>query len=171
MSGEERVQRRMRTVEAAVGDWWWALVAAHPALGRRPVPGVEWLARGSSAGRADLQRWVVAFNRPLLAREDGYRTLLPETVVHELAHLAAFHLHGSRGHDRHWRALMAEMGLPAQRTHGLDVTGLPGVQRRWRYRCACGEHALSTTRHNRIRRGTQRYYCNRCRGELVRAEE
>lgn len=162
---------RVRAVEAATAGWWARLVATYPGLQRVPVPAVAWLRRGATAGRADFQRWLVAFNRPMLERDDGYRIILPGTVVHELAHLAAFRLHGSRGHDAAWRGIMARMGITPQRTHDLDVTGLPGVQRRWRYRCACGETQLTTTRHNRIQRGTQAYRCTRCGERLLRVAE
>ncbi len=162
---------RARTVEAATGEWWMLFVATYPELGTAPHPAVEWLSRGSTAGRADLLRWVVAFNRPMLRRPDGFRTILPDTVVHELAHLAAFRLYGSRGHDAAWQSVMQRMGFAPTRTHTLDVTGLPGVQRRWRYQCGCGEVMLSTTRHRRIEQGQRTYQCTRCRQRLVRAPQ
>jgi len=165
------VAERARVVERETGAWWERFGATYPALRQASTPRVEWLRRGSTAGRADLRRWVVAFNRPMLRREDGFRIILPDTVVHELAHLAAFHLYDSRGHDAAWRGMMERMGIPPRRTHDLDITGLPGVQRRWRYRCGCGEVQLSTTRHNRILRGTQIYRCTRCHRQLERADD
>ena len=163
------LRERTAAVESAVATWWERLADAYPALAAVTAPTVEWLQRGSTAGRADARRWAVAFNRPLLARDDGYRAILPDTVVHELAHLAAYRLHGSRGHDAAWRRIMERMGVPPQRTHNLDTTGLPGVQRRWRYRCECGEIHLTTTRHRRILKGAT-YLCRRCGDALHRDE-
>ncbi len=171
MSASRLIAERARAVEDGVETWWRTLAETYPALARASHPRVEWLQRGSTAGRADLRRWTVAFNRPFLAREDGFRIILPGTVVHELAHLAAYRLYGSRGHDAAWRSVMAQAGFPPQRTHAMDVTGLPGVQRRWAYRCGCGEAWLTTTRHNRIQRGERTYYCTRCGQRLERDPE
>ncbi|MFP4147575.1 MAG: SprT-like domain-containing protein [Halorhodospira sp.] len=171
MTPPERLTERTHRVELATVEWWQHLMTAYPALAPAPIPRVEWLRRGSTAGRADLRRWVVAFNRPMLQSAQGYRTILPNTVVHELAHLAAFRLFNSHGHDPAWRAIMRRMGFEPRRTHDLDVTDLPGVQRRWRYRCGCGAVHLSTTRHNRIIRGQQVYRCQRCGETLTRWEE
>lgn len=168
MNRLETLETRQQKVEQATNEWWEELNNIYPRLGYKPKPQVEWLERGSRAGIADVRRWLVAFNRPMLERDDGYATILPNTVVHELAHLASYACYGTCGHDPAWRSVMAALGFTAKRTHDLDITGLPGVQRRWRYRCSCGDIYVTTTRHNRIQRGNTIYRCTRCNDPLTR---
>ena len=55
-------------------------------------------------------------------------------------------------------------------TFNRDLSGVP--QRRQRthpYRCACREHQLSSTRHNRVQRRKGEYQCLNCNGVLVSA--
>ncbi|MCG5548840.1 SprT-like domain-containing protein [Halorhodospira halochloris] len=162
------LELRQQQVEQATTEWWQELNALYPRLQHSPLPRTEWFERGSRAGIADVRHWLVAFNRPMLERDDGFAIILPNTVVHELCHLAAYALHGTCGHDPAWRSVMEAVGFTPKRTHDLDITGLPGVQRRWRYRCSCGDVYVSTTRHNRIQQGKAIYRCTRCNDPLTR---
>lgn len=152
-----------------VARHWARIGAVHPKLRRRPAPEVVFYRRGSALGRAYLAGskppWV-AFHEGLLARPDG-EAQIEETVVHELAHVAAWLVAGDRGHGAAWKETMHALGFEPRRTHAMDVSDQPGVQRRWRYVCACTRHELSTTRHNRVERGSQSYRCRRC-GEVLR---
>jgi SprT protein len=96
--------------------------------------------------------------------------MLRETLAHELAHLVVFHLRPRRRTPPHgalWQRIMREwFGVEPERTHRFGTEGVRARrQRRWRYRCGCTEHVLTTVRHNRVRAG-QRYLCRRCRGAL-----
>ena len=67
-----------------------------------------------------------------------------------------------------WQDLMVCFGADPRATFDLDISDIP--QRRQAthpYRCDCQFHEISTTRHNRIRRGKGRYLCRHCDGELV----
>jgi SprT protein len=93
------------------------------------------------------------------------------TIGHELAHLVVFHLHPRRRippHGALWQRIMRDwLGLPPERTHRFSSEGLSvRRQRRWPYRCACQDHALSTVRHRRAERGAA-YRCRHC-GETLR---
>lgn len=171
MNHREMIEMRQQQVERATEQWWDELCTIYPRLKHNPRPQIEWLERGSRAGIADVRRWLVAFNQPMLGREDGFATILPDTVTHELAHLAAYAIYGTCGHDPAWRSVMEALGFTPKRTHDLDITGLPGVQRRWRYRCSCGDIFLTTTRHNRIQRGKSIYRCTRCNDPLTRSTD
>jgi SprT protein len=109
------------------------------------------------------------FNPYLLAKH--FDESLVTTVPHEVAHYAVavrYRDHRVSPHGCEWREAMALLGAPAEVTHALDVSDVPRRrQRQWTYRCACAEHRLSTTRHNRVLQGA-RYYCRRCRDLLVR---
>lgn len=97
--------------------------------------------------------------------------MLEETVAHELAHLVVFHLHPRRRlapHGSTWQRIMRQwFGVEPERTHRFDAALVPARrQRRWRYRCGCREHELSTVRHRRAEAGT-RYLCRACREPLA----
>ncbi len=87
------------------------------------------------------------------------------TVPHEVAHAVTWLLHGRRArpHGPEWQAVMRHLGVAEpDRCHHYRLPE-QGVrrQRRWPCRCACGPCEVSTTRYNRMRRGT-RYLCRRC---------
>ncbi len=112
---------------------------------------------------------LVRYNAALAARQfDDFCRLVPP---HEVAHHVVSQLHGPRGarpHGPEWQAVMNFFGVPAERCHDFDLDGTPvRRQRRFLYRCACGEQQLSATRHNRIQRGEATYFCRRC-GEPLR---
>lgn len=128
--------------------------------------------RGRAAGQ--LRRYadgrlVIRYNLSLAARQPD--AFIAETVPHEVAHAVTHVCHGHvRPHGAEWRRVMHWLGLPQpRRCHTFDTDTAIRAQRRWRYQCACRTHQLSTTRHNRARRGTA-YLC-RCCGEALRCAE
>jgi len=125
---------------------------------------------GTSAGQYRIQGRGTAygthrlrFNPYLLARhlDDSLRS----TVPHEVAHFAvamAYPTRSTRPHGPEWQQVMHLLGAQPLVTHRYALDGLPvRRQRRWRYRCDCAQHRVSTTRHNRIQRGTL-YLCRNC---------
>jgi SprT protein len=143
-----------------------------------PEPGLAYFEHRLDAGRAlppEDRRGggVIELNRVYL--RSHFRDMLEQTLPHELAHLVVMHLHPRRRvrpHGPQWQAVMRDwFGVEPERTHRFDVEDVPARrQRRWRWRCDCREHDLSTVRHNRALRGT-RYLCRECRQPLVRAED
>ena len=111
---------------------------------------------------------VVLRYNPVLLRENP-RRFIQQTVAHEVAHLVARRIHGSRirPHGREWQAVMREFGVEPRRCHDFDTTRSTLRRlRRFRYHCDCSEHQITTIRHNRVLAG-QRYLCRRC-GEALR---
>jgi SprT protein len=165
-----------RTVEARL-DALLAL-AAKPvaAAGRPPLPAptLRWFDHRLDAGRALPPEvpggsGVIELNAVYLRAEP--EAMLRETLAHELAHLLVFHLHPRRRlppHGSLWRTVMREwLGVEPERTHRFPTDGVRARrQRRWRYRCGCAEHALTTVRHRRIQDGAAAYRCRRCHGPL-----
>ncbi len=141
----------------------------------RDLPEVEirFDLRGQAAGQAIVPRKgppVIRYNRQLL-RENG-EAFIARTVPHETAHIAAHFLHGRgiRPHGAEWRALMVLYGADPSRCHSYDTSRSTARRlRRFRYRCACREHQLTSIRHNRVRKG-MRYLCREC-GEALRWSE
>lgn len=121
--------------------------------------------RGSAAGQALLQENCIRLNAEMLQREG--LDFARETLAHELCHLAVWQYYGrkARPHGEQWQTLMQSLGYAANRCHRAPVVPVR-QQRRFRYRCTCRTHELSTTRHNRAQRGVQ-YICRRCSNALV----
>ncbi len=128
--------------------------------------------QGQTAGmyRARGGRREIRYNPLVFAH--WYRENLADTVPHEVAHYVVDVLHGrhARPHGMEWRAVMAAFGVAPKRTCDFDLSALPvRRERRFRYRCGCGEQQLSATRHNRVVRGQTRYRCRTC-GQHLTAE-
>jgi SprT protein len=136
-----------------------------------PPPDICFNLRGRAAGQLRIDadgRCAIRYNPTLLLRygED----FLKRTVPHEAAHFVAYACHGRgiRPHGPEWQAIMSTFGADPERCHDYDVSGLEARRlRSFVYHCRCGDHQLSSIRHNKVRRGA-RYYCRRC-GDLLRA--
>lgn len=147
------------------------LARAEALFGRRfpPIP-VAFDLRGRSAGMYRVRDGVrcIRYNPYIFAKHfaDG----LSQTVPHEVAHYITDLLYGLRRvrpHGREWREVMRRLDAEPCATGRYDLDGVPlRTQRRFVYRCGCGEHRLSTRRHRAVCRGEARYLCRNCRGEL-----
>jgi SprT protein len=115
---------------------------------------------------------VIRYNLPLAAGQPA--AFVAATVPHEVAHVVTHVCHGRvRPHGTEWRRVMAWFGFDAPaRCHdfALPANKSSRRQRRWRYRCHCREHQLSTTRHNRAQRGLS-YHCRACGQPLRYSDE
>lgn len=92
------------------------------------------------------------------------------TVPHEVAHYIVhvlFPRKRTKPHGAEWQAVMSAFDADPGVTFDLDLSGVP--QRRQRshpYNCGCQEHAVSTTRHNRMQKSRAVYLCRQCNGPL-----
>ena len=132
-----------------------------------PRPEVSFKLRGQKAGVAHLHENKLRFN-PQLYRENQ-DDFLKQTVAHEVAHLVAHQLFGSRiqPHGEEWQLIMRGVyELPPNRCHTYEVKRRKTT--RYLYRCACpdSDYPFSAQRHALVVRG-RRYYCRRCRVTLV----
>jgi len=164
--------RREQVVRATAA----CLARAEALFGRRfPAIPVVFDLRGRSAGMYRVRGGVrcIRYNPYIFAKHfaDG----LSQTVPHEVAHYVTDLLYGLRQvrpHGREWREVMCRLGAEPRATGRYDLDGVPlRVQRRFAYRCGCGEHRLSTRRHGAVCRGEARYVCRSCRCELRFAGE
>ena len=111
------------------------------------------------------KRREIRYNSHIFAKyfQDNYNT----TVAHEVAHYVSDLIYGLkniRPHGREWKAIMQAFGANDSVTADYDLAGIPQRRQTYHaYQCACRQHQLSTTRHNRIRRRRGRYYCQHCR--------
>lgn len=170
---DRRVRERFADLLARAAEQITAL-----GLPPLPVPRLHYFDHRLDAGRAMPPARVGApgtleLNAAYLQRHP--EEMLEETVAHELAHLIVFHLNPQRReppHGAQWQRVMREwFDVEPERTHRFDASVVPARrQRRWRYRCGCREHALTTVRHRRVEKGA-RYLCRACRGILAFAGE
>ena len=145
------------------------------ALGRNePLPAIRFDLRGRSAGQFRSERngiCIIRYNPALLARHT--EDFLRRTVPHEAAHYVVYLRHGRgvRPHGPEWERIVVELGGETTRCHDYDVQGLDArVLRSYVYQCDCGDHAITSIRHNRIARGAS-YICKRCGQRLRPAPE
>ncbi len=122
--------------------------------------------KGETAGQAWIEKRHLRFN-PVLLKENREH-FLKQTVAHEVAHLLAYDIYGSRirAHGQEWQSIMTDVfKLPANRCHSYD-THRSG-RRQWLYQCRCEGKTitLGTTRHNRYHKGTV-YLCTTCKAPL-----
>ena len=110
----------------------------------------------------------IRYNNAIFARY--FDENIRQTVPHEVAHYAVFTMHRSKAkpHGAEWKQVMHDFGVSAEVTSKLDVKDLSArTLKRYRYKCECREHQLTSIRHNRITRGTRQYGCPKCHQLLV----
>ena len=131
-----------------------------------PRPTIRFDLRGQAAGQAVWHRNkppVLRFNLDIALRHAN--DFITTTVPHEVAHLIVAACHGKVSpHGREWQSVMRFLGIgKPRRCHDYTLAdNAVKRQHRWPYTCACSEHQLSTTRHNRVMKGNASYVCRRC---------
>ncbi len=87
----------------------------------------------TAAGRAKLTEWAVEMNPKLIPFGEGE---VYSTVLHELAHLLAWHRTAHRGHGLPWRQACADLGIPHESvTHNLPLAPRRTQRKNYRYTC------------------------------------
>jgi SprT protein len=120
----------------------------------------------STAGRAFLQEGRLDFSKSLYAQ--NVENFLNDTVPHELAHIIAYRVYGSTGHDSAWRKVMDMLGFEPTRCHSYAVQKR-STAKVYNYICGCeGKiHEVSAQRQVWINKGKM-YKCTTC-GERIHA--
>ncbi len=123
--------------------------------------------QGSIAGQYHSQNLTIRYNGQIAAKHfDAFKS---RTLVHEVAHHIVCEVWGGRRfhrivpHGNEWQSVMRQLGASdINRCHNYDLDGIKVKrQQRHSYQCQCQFHKISTTRHNRIQRGTV-YLCKSC---------
>lgn len=128
---------------------------------------------GRAAGqyRVDRNGRRIRYNPYLFAKY--FDDNLDNTVPHEVAHYVVdclYRCRRVRPHGEEWKRVMRALGARPHATARYDLSGVPvRRQQRFMYRCSCGEHALSSVRHNRIRNQRAAYSCRACGSSLIYA--
>ena len=124
---------------------------------------------GTSMFRIKGKESRIRYNPWIFAKyfDENFFGTIPHEVAHYIVH-RLYGLHRVRPHGPEWRSVMADFGADDCVTGNFDLSGIPTRQhRRFRYRCGCREHHITTRRHNKVQAGRDRYECRRCLGELV----
>lgn len=98
---------------------------------------------------------------------------IDRTVVHEFAHLVqGQYFPHSKPHGVEWKAIMRFLGNDPSRCHEMNLSKALenfGIvkqkrrkQKRYVYECDCRIHTITSTRHNKIRKGLSTYSCRNC---------
>lgn len=106
---------------------------------------------------------------PILMKDNW--EVFDNTVIHEVAHycvslaIGAIYTRAGRrvSHGVQWKRMMVFLGGEVRRCHSYDTKNIKTRrQRKWAYTCDCSTHQVSTTLHNKMKKGQQRV-CNRCK--------
>ena len=125
-------------------------------------PIVSFKLKGRRAGYVIPAYNKLTLNDALL-HEHG-DNFINDTPGHEAAHLIAYAVYGYNiePHGTAWKKVMVKVcGQSPTRCHTYEV------KTRNEYICKCDKIIyVSTTKHNRILRGHDRYYCKTCNVEI-----
>ena len=136
-----------------------------------PPVQVEFDLKGRNAGSFELRNSTcrIRFNEIILV--NNFQESLEQTVPHETAHYLTYKIFGRKNikpHGPEWRKIMEMLGATADVYHNFDLKNVPiRQQRRHTYSCGCKQYELTTTRHNRVVRGSAIYHCRLC-GNILR---
>ena len=144
-----------------------------------PMPTVVFKKRGTTAGTAAYRSWTLDFNEQIM--DDNTEEFIRQTVAHECAHLIDQQVYNSltpkydswgrrkkrQPHGPNWKRCMAVLGVPADRTHSMDVSNAARKSVSFQYHCkGCGKTLpLGKIRHNKQRTGKANY--SHCRGHSL----
>lgn len=124
------------------------------------VPKLEWRRMPVTAGLAIYSKRTIALSYILMTEPDRVRV----TLLHEYAHLLAFHRAGRKGtgHGPAWRQAMQDLGLDPKVHHNYEVKRNK-LRQEVVYKCRkCGTEIVRRRRLS-VRR---RYYHVNCGGQI-----
>lgn len=114
----------------------------------------------STAGRANPASGIIELSTKLYeANKEAFHA---NTIPHEIAHIVACRVLGSRGHDAAWHSVMLTLGVEANRCHSYEVKKSGKI---YLYKCDCMTHEFTPQRQAWAVKG-KKYVCKHCRGAL-----
>lgn len=135
-----------------------------------PFPSISYDLKGKTAGTATYQRNHIRLNAVLLV-ENGDK-FINRTVLHELAHLLTYQVHGvprdragrHAAHGREWKSMMNLLGVESSRCHSYDTSNSVGRKvKQFVWKCdGCGD-MFSVGRQKHLKMQTNRY-THKCGG-------
>jgi SprT protein len=141
--------------------------STYPSLSQFCVPTVNFTVKGTYGGRAIYMGHIVDFNKQLMLENwDDF----DNTVIHEVAHLAAKALHGLkriRPHGPEWKSVFIRLGGNGRRCHSYDTSSTKIQRTKYTYVCPnCNKtYHVGTKIHNKISILGRVYRC-KCKGAI-----
>ncbi len=163
---EEDLPERLRE------QWRLAVAAAHAEAVARfawgaPLPVVDFKARGLGKAAAAYPAENRISINAVVAQNNPEQAFIADTASHEVAHLVAAGLFGSRNHDRDWQRVAAALGAEPRARGRFDISGSRlRKHKRYRFACDCRIHELGSIRTRRAAEGAV-YRCRACHGALT----
>jgi SprT protein len=141
-----------------------------------PFPVIKYDLRGTVAGRAKLQQWVIHLNPTLLV--ENVDTFIRRTPNHELAHLIAFRVYKREetGHGAKWKFIMSNIMKQApERCHSYDTTTIrERTGGTVSFDCKCTVHKVTQRKARNILNAMvtgNQYRCRQCKTPLSLSEQ
>lgn len=123
---------------------------------------------GKSAGRANYTKYRVTINPAYL--KDYTEDMVNNTAPHEVAHLITriVYPNAKQHHGPEWKYVMRQLGVRPDPYHNYDITLSKKTRKRkvYLYECKCHVHKVTSTIHQKIRRGGT-FSCKRCKTEIT----
>lgn len=130
------------------------------------MPKIDFRKKGCVAATAYTSKeWRISINPFLLLENEA--DFIQQTIPHECCHLLADRFHNaSCHHDRRWKKVMLDFGLPPKRCHNYDLKEVKVKRRKkiWTFVCDCKTWKLNTRKKNIALnpKTVKGYYCKKC---------
>ena len=162
------MDKLLQDIKEQVQFWFDLAKELYPKYNIKDSNNVNFNLKGRCAGKAFLQTRELRFNKVLF--KENYKEFCERTIPHEVAHIIAFQIFGTKGHDYAWRRIMNDFGCDSTRCHSYDTENstVRTIKKQYPYKCGCTTHMLTKIRHNRsIKHGGEAYRCRKCGQVLV----
>jgi ATP-dependent exoDNAse (exonuclease V) alpha subunit/predicted SprT family Zn-dependent metalloprotease len=110
---------RRRELETEVEAYWNVARLKFGDIGPIPLLTFEGIRNRKTVGRAYFTKNRIALNPIWCAVDDEevLKSIIEETIPHEICHLVAYRQHKDHGHGKPWKLAMMKMGLMPSRFH------------------------------------------------------
>ena len=111
-----------QVAEFNVQKQWARACVFYPSLRKYEMPKTEISKRlKTTAGYAFFRPTnIVRFSAELMWEHTEH--FVNDTIIHEVAHIVANNVFGSKGHDAAWKKVMLAMGVTPNRLHNMTNT-------------------------------------------------
>jgi SprT protein len=133
-------------------------------------PSISYDLRGTTAGTATYQKNHIRLNAQLLM--ENKEDFIPETVIHELAHLITWEVYKDdpsfrsykriAHHGSHWKSIMRLLGVEESRCHSYDVSkSIARKSKQYVWQCNACQSLMSVgkAKHNKMLGDSYHHKC------------
>ena len=107
----------LQYAEGKASEWWFNIRRVYPVLPQaRPIVKLNNRLK-TTAGRAWYEENYIELSTELLCEHPAH--FATDTIPHELAHIAAWHIFKDPGHGKGWKTVIAACKIRTTRLHTL----------------------------------------------------